>query len=188
MSDDAIGGLIVVGLLFAILPIVIVLLLLWFIFENQEEIGAALAEIGKGIWKAHKYAGYALLWLARDLPVLLLATDEWGSRGVRAAIIFWLVILPPLLFIGLWFAVAGLFAEQTLVLVLTAPSMAAIAYGYYTGYFERPVRHHRWPRFMAAFYLMRAEGQLTFIEWSMRARLWMLQKQQMVQSLVVEDK
>ena len=47
---------------------------------------------------------------------------------------------------------------QVAVLLLMAPSVGAIAYGYYTGYFERPVHHHRWPRFMAELSVAR-QGQ-----------------------------
>jgi hypothetical protein len=175
MSNNAVGGLVALGLALFFLPIILVVLILWFIFKHADEIAAALVEIAKGIWQAHKYVGYGLLWLIRDLPVLTQPTETWADEKVRKAIAIWLAV-PPFLLGAVWLLMAAILAGPTgswaASLVIFLPSTVAVGIGYYLNYFERPVPHHRWPRFMAQYYLLRAEGDLAYIEKSLDVRLW----------------
>lgn len=179
MSDNAAGALVVLALSLFALPIILVVLILWFIFKHADEIAAALVEIAKGIWQAHKYVGYGLLWLIRDLPVLTQPTETWADEKVRKAIAFWLVV-PPFLLGAVWLLLAAILAgpigSWTVSLVIFLPSTVAVGIGYYLSYFERPVQHYRWPRFMAQYHLLRAEGSLAYVEKSLDVRLWAEQK------------
>lgn len=184
--DDALGCLILAVIFF---PIVLVIGVLWFIFEHADEIAEIIAEIAKGVWAIHKFLGRALLWIVRDLPVYLLATDKWQDRSVRTAVILWLSAIPLTLLFTLWFLLAAAVNTQdwAFALFLFAPSIIGIGIGYFLSYFEHPVQHHRWPRFMAQPYLMKAEGQLAYIDHSLAAKFWMAEKKQAVGELLTKD-
>ena len=177
---DALIELILLAIVAAIaLAIAIPLLVLWvigsFLWTYRKEIVGA-------IWQTHLALGRWSVMLVRDWPVREFWQDEYSDRAVRVAIVLWLTAVPVvltitgLLVIGLaWTAVFN--SLPLLVgLYLALPSVVAILYGYYYYYLEGPLTHHHLTRFLKEQYLMVAEAQLAWVDFSTRVRLWFLER------------
>ena len=189
MNDNSAGALVFLVLAILLLPVVVVVFLLWLIVTKGEAIAAGMTVFAQAVWLVHKNIGYGLLWLVRDLPVLSLPAETWPDAKVRKAVVLWLAVVPPLLLGGIWFFLAALFSISSLWkgLVVLAPSMMAITAGYFISFFEQPVSHYRWPRFLAQYHLLRAEGQLAYIERSLELRFWFEGKKNSVPLVRAQD-
>lgn len=150
------GFAILIGLIF-LLPIIIVG---WLLIEYHEEIGHLIKELLKLVWKAHMWAGRALLYLVRDLVLQEMWPDDASRTAMRVAVAMWLLVVPALV------ALLGI------VSLVFLPSVGIILYSYYKQFFTGPVPHYRWVQFMKEYHLMIAELRLAWLVKSTESRLW----------------
>jgi hypothetical protein len=154
--------------------VVIIALLVW-VLEHSDELANAAQALAKAIWRAHLAVGAGVAYLVRDVPTRYLLPDELSDREVRQLIAFWLAAVPVFI-AGTVVGGSALLAIKwppLLLLLLVLPSAAAIIYGYYRYYFDQPVRHYRWPRFLAEYRLMLLETKLHWFVRRVKVRLWL---------------
>ena len=112
--------------------------------------------IMKLFWRVHLAIGTMILLAVRDMVVEYLWPRDTSDRAMRITILCWLVF--P---VAMAFAIAWILPKPWKLLSL--PSLMAVVFGYYRGFFSRPVLHKHWPRFVAEYDLMKTERSLSWL-------------------------
>lgn len=182
-GGDGCAGLLAVFVVF--LPIIILGWVVWKVLEwvadHPKEVAAFLKAIVQLVlvllWAPQLIAAWALMVLARDIPVYLWP-ESWGAKEERFAIIVWGVFVPMFAIIA-WLALTlnlqGRARPENVLLSLVSTGVLVATY-YWLYVKKTPQRHgtthFRWPRFVAAQELLLFDLQIGFVERRTQFRLW----------------
>lgn len=137
-----------------------------------------LLGVGYALWWLHKLIAWAILLVFRDAFVYLFGDSLNDEESENAAVVWWLVFVPLMIFGASSFMVYAQLSrpDRYLPSIITIPLAASagglVVYHYYRLFAAKAPKHRSWARFMAAAIRLKTELKLAYIEERFRLKLW----------------